>query len=424
MRVPCPANAPESLSTPSDRAIDLKTAITMPPITPTSARPSLKNWGNAPWSIEFRPVAQEPPDRVDFAIVGAGFTGLSAAARLATLNPTGRVAVFEAEAIGTGSSGHTGGLALAETAAGDMSGLGDVLAGVSTIVQDLKLDCDLTLPGVWEVDHATSNPESPILWKDHPTELRIAKEVPGGMIDPGKMVSELARAATDRGAQIFENSRVEDIRIGDTQGLTVHGKKITADRVLIATNAMSLELGALTERAEPKFTMALATSPVAPGELQSLGLAPGKPFYTTDLPYLWGRLWEGNRIIFGCGLVHVKDWRELLTLDVRTGEAARLLQNLEVRVRAFHPALEKIEITHKWGGPILIVEGWQPVFAHHPESDHVIVLGAYSGHGVMLSTYLGAWAADAMSGRREIPEWNSGKLTMRPAPQDSAGPRP
>ena len=127
------------------------------------------------------------------------------------------------------------------------------------------------------------------------------------------------------------------------------------------------------------------------------------------MPYLWGRLWQGNRIILGCGLVHLNDWRELLGLDVNTGEAARLLQNLEVRVRAFHPALEKVEITHRWGGPILIADEWKPVFAHHPESDRTIVLGAYSGHGVMLSTYLGAWAADAMSGRREVPQWNSGR---------------
>ena len=133
----------------------------MPPAAPKPETPSQQNWGNHPWRIEFRPVAQELPEEVDFAIVGAGFTGLSAAAHLATLNPTSRVAVFEAEAIGAGSSGHTGGLALAETAAGDMPGLGDVLAGVSRIVQDLNLDCDLTLPGVWEVDHATLQPEIP-----------------------------------------------------------------------------------------------------------------------------------------------------------------------------------------------------------------------------------------------------------------------
>ena len=366
-----------------------------------------RNWGNSPWHIEFRPEAREIPEAVDFAIVGGGFTGLSAAARLATLAPAKRIAVLEAETIGAGSSGHTGGLALAETAAGDMPGLGDVLAGVSKIVNDLKLDCDLTLPAVWEVDHATFNAKSPISWNDDSGRLRVAKEVPGGTIDPGKMVSGLAQAAVARGALIFENARIENLQFGHPTVLNVRGKTVKADHVLIATNALSLELSALTERSEPKFTLALATASLTQEQLQSLGLASGKPFYTIDLPYLWGRLWQGNRIIFGSGLVHVSDWRELLTLNVNTGEAARLMKNLERRVHGFHPVLETIEITNRWGGPILIADKWQPIFAYHPRSDRTIVLGAYSGHGVMLSVYLGAWAAEGMLGRREIPNWNS-----------------
>jgi len=366
-----------------------------------------RNWGNNPWHIEFRPELREIPETVDFAIVGGGFTGLSAAARLATLAPAKRVAIFEAGSIGAGASGHTGGLALAETAAGDIAGLGDVLGGVSKIVRDLEIDCDLALPGVWEVDHATSNAESPISWNDDSGKLRVAKEVPGGTIDPGKMVSGLAQAAADRGALIFENARVEDIQFGHPAVLKVRGRKVKADRVLIATNALSLELSALAERSEPKFTLAVATEPLTQEQLQSLGLASGKPFYTIDLPYLWGRLWQDNRIIFGSGLVHVSDWRELLNLDVNTGEAARLMKNLERRVHGFHPVLEKIEITNRWGGPILIADKWQSVFAHHPKSAHTIVLGAYSGHGVMLSVYLGAWAAEGMLGQREIPNWNS-----------------
>jgi glycine/D-amino acid oxidase-like deaminating enzyme len=368
---------------------------------------TVRDWGNNPWRIEFRPDSREIPDAVDVAIIGGGFTGLSTAARLAALSPGKRVGVFEAETVGAGASGHTGGLALAETAAGDMPGLGDVLAGVSKIVQDLKLDCELALPGVWEVDHTTANSRSPISWSDGSGKLRVARRVPGGTIDPGKMVSELARVATERGAAIFENARVDDIQFQHPATLMVRGKKVQADHVLIATNALSLELGALTERAEPKFTLALATEPLTEEQLQALGLASGRPFYTTDLPYLWGRLWQGSRIIFGSGLVHPSDWRELLTLDVGTGEAARLLQNLERRFHAFHPVLRETKITHKWGGPILIADKWQPVFEYHPKSDRAIVLGAYSGHGVMLSVYLGAWAADAMLGRREIPGWNS-----------------
>ena len=50
-------------------------------------------------------------------------------------------------------------------------------------------------------------------------------------------------------------------------------------------------------------------------------------------------------------------------------------------------------------------ENWTPVFSHHPESDDGIVIGAFAGHGVALSSYLGSWAAEAMLGRRDLPPW-------------------
>jgi glycine/D-amino acid oxidase-like deaminating enzyme len=120
---------------------------------------------------------------------------------------------------------------------------------------------------------------------------------------------------------------------------------------------------------------------------------------------LWGRVFDTNRVIFGSGLVHLEDWRELLALNVSEGEPAELLANLEKRVRELHPALRDVRLSHRWGGPILIADKWEPMFRRHSQDRNVIVLGAYSGHGVALSVYLGAWAAEAMLGRRELPKW-------------------
>ena len=103
--------------------------------------------------------------------------------------------------------------------------------------------------------------------------------------------------------------------------------------------------------------------------------------------------------------MHLNDWRELFDIDVETGEAAELIASLERRVSDLHPVLKDVRVTHRWGGPILIADKWQPVFMRHPKSKDAIVLGAYSGHGVALSVYLGCWAAEAMLGRRELPEW-------------------
>jgi len=364
---------------------------------PGSARKT--HWGEPPWRIEFRPAARPIPTEVDFAVVGGGFTGLSAAAWLRRFEPSKSVALFESGQIGAGSSGHTGGMTLGETAAGDLPGLGDVLAGFSDIVKDLTLDCDLFLPGAWELGRAAGLPDSPIAWSDS-GELRVAKQVPGGTVDPGKLVSGLARSADALGSQIFENATVENIEFQEPLRLNIGGKVVQAKEVLLATNAMSLELSDLVQRAQPKFTLALATEPLTEAQREALGLASRKPFYTIDFPYLWGRLLSNGGVIFGSGLVHLKDWRELADVDITVGAAAELITRLEGRVHGLHPVLHRVEFTHRWGGPILITDEWQPVFGFHARSLHVVVLGGYSGHGVALSVYLGRWAAEVLLGRR------------------------
>ena len=362
-------------------------------------------WGLPPWAVDFHSEQHPPPQETDFAVVGGGFTGLAAAAWLRHLEPKKRVTLFEASRIGACSSGHTGGMALSETAAGDLPGLGDVLSGFSNILRDLQVDCDLTLPGALEIGRSGVLPNSPIAWNDCGA-LGVTREVPGGTVDPGKMLSGLARAGTKRGALILENAPIENLSVEESLVLHSHGSQVRARCVLLATNAESLELTGLAGLAEPKFTLAVATEPLSPQQISSLGLSSGKPFYTVDLPYLWGRMLHEDRVIFGSGLVHLEDWRELLTLDVAEGQAAELLGNLEERVRKLHPALRDVRLSHRWGGPILIADKWQPVFRRHAEHRDVIVLGAYSGHGVAQSVYLGAWAAEAMLGRREVPDWN------------------
>ncbi len=362
-------------------------------------------WGNPPWSIDFQPEQVSLPSEVDFAVVGGGFSGLSAAAWLRRFAPDKTVVLFESASIGTGSSGHTGGMVLAETAAGDLPGLGDVLAGFTSTLKELAVDCDLALPGIYEIGRSGGLPGAPISWQDSGL-VRAVNEVPGGMIDPGKMVSGLARAAETSGARIFENVHVEEIEYTDPVRLRFPGGEIRARKVLLATNGMSLELSGLAGSGRTKFTLAVATEPLGAAQLENLGLASGKPFYTVDFPYLWGRILPAGGVIFGGGLVHMNDWRELMDLKIEAGKSAELIARLESRVRALHPALENAHFTNEWGGPILIANEWRPVFVQHPQSANTIVLAAFSGHGVAQSVYLGRWAAEVLCGRKELPNWN------------------
>src|SRR5271154_4700140 len=206
-------------------------------------------WGQPSWRIDFTPAHQPLPNRVDFAIIGGGFTGLAAAAWLRLHAPEKSVVVLEAGRIGAGASGRTGGVVLSESAAGDLPGLGDVLAGLTRILGDLGRacgiplveSCELALPGAWEIARKGGLAESPISWNDSGT-LRVINEVPGGTLNPGKTVEGLARAADRLGVVIVERARVERVDWSADAELDFAGGKLRAGKVLFATNGLSLDL--------------------------------------------------------------------------------------------------------------------------------------------------------------------------------------
>ena len=402
-------------------------------------------WGAPPWKVNFTPSRHKLPAHTDFAIIGGGFTGLAAAAWLRLLAPEKSVAVFEAARIGAGASGRTGGMVLAETAAGNQPGLGDVLAGFQSILEKLKVRCDLDLTSAWEIARKQSTGEakpqqSPIAWNDSGT-LKVVNEVPGGALDPGKLVTGLARAAQRHGAQIHENHRVQHVSWSAKPELHVvnacgpaqeiNEQKITAQKIIFATNALSLAEASLTGM-HPRLTLAVLTSPVSEKVLVAIGLAQRKPFYTVDFPYLWGRVRRDRSIVWGAGLVQSPDADDLEKVDIAAEESAAAFDRLEDRIRHLHPALAKIKFASRWGGPILFRDSWKPVFDWHPESvaaepsdpsrgsttgaasrtqrgapRNAIVLGAYAGHGVALSSYFGAWAAEVLLDRRQLPHWSA-----------------
>jgi len=395
-------------------------------------------WGTPPWTIDFRPAVRPIPERADFAVVGAGFAGLSAAAWLVRRAPGKSVVVLESERIGNGASGRTGGMVLDQSAAGPLPGLADVLAGYQKILATLKVDAELALPGAWELARRRPLPESPICWNDS-GELVAVGKVPGGSVNPGKVVSGLASAAQKAGAQIFEQAEVLELatptrstRAANTpvqlrtqihQGRRKTSITILANQVLLATNAGSLTLSSHARTVDPKLTLALATEPLTSGHLHALGLSSRQPFYTVDFPYLWGRVLENDAVVFGAGLLprpagtnspfggHSSSRRgqhgfaDLLRFNVRKGATRECFDWLESRVHALHPVLKDVRITHRWGGPILFTRDFKPVFRRHPRSKNVLILGGFCGHGVALSVYLGHRAAQVLLGLRPLPHW-------------------
>lgn len=364
------------------------------------------HWGESLWKIDFRPQVHDLPETANFVVIGGGFSGLAAAAWLGRLAPGKKVVLLEWQTIGAGASGRSGGLALAGTAAGDLPALGDVLAGYAEIIAELGIDCDFELPGAWELGRSGARSDAPISWNDSGT-LRVVNEVPGGTIDPGKMVGELARVAQAAGVMVCEHCPVREVSGRKVMVVKTRSREIRADCILLATNAASLELGNLRGTVEPKLTLAVATEPLDDTQIEALGLGSGKPFYTVDYPYLWGRRTRSNQVVFGAGLVDSTSNGNLRGVNVNEGVAAERFGRLEKRVHELHPALRDIKISHRWGGPILFTDGMKPLFRRRSQNECVFLLAGYNGHGVALSVYLGKWAAEAMLGMRSLPDWGA-----------------
>lgn len=368
------------------------------------------NWGEPPWprgtETMQSPKQASAVARPDVAIVGGGLTGSSAALHLAKRGI--KVVLFEAGLIADGASGRTGGLVLEGTAAGPLNEVNACVAGLERLVAEEHIDCDLRLPGCWEIEHHAAAPDKMLPWTDAGRPVCIVKNVAGGVVEPAALTMGLARAASRAGASISENSRVTRISLEGELALEVGAERIAPGHIVIATNAWINATLPDTPPLRSSLTFACATEPLDHATIAAIGLDAGIPFYTTDMPYLWGRAIGDGRVIFGAGLVFGAP-SELEGIDVIEGESRAALDTLRRRVRGLHPSLAHVQFSAAWGGPIAFGIDWNaiPILGPHPRNSRVLVSGGYAGHGVALSVRAGELLALAIADNRPLPKWGA-----------------
>jgi gamma-glutamylputrescine oxidase len=369
-----------------------------------AAKATRRPWGETPWQASALPPTPPVRRNPDVAIVGGGLTGISAALHLARRGV--RAVVFEAGLIGDGASGRTGGIVLEGIATGVRQGAEDCVPALERLVTDLGIKCDLRLPGCWEIEHRRGHGAEALPWQDEGSPIRIARTVNGGTVDPRALLIGLARAAVDAGAVIHERSAIKRIILQDGPALESDNGVIRARYVVVAVNAWTGALVSDLPLIHSALTFACATEALDDATLREIGLAERIPFYTADLPYLWGRAINDGRVVFGAGLKYGAP-QGLEQVDVGEGDSRAILARLEMRVRGLHPAMAKVRIVSRWAGPIAFTEDAVPLLGSHPKLPALMVAGAYAGHGVAFSVRAGALMASAIVDSQPLPAWGT-----------------
>ncbi len=364
----------------------------------------------------------EGEHKADVAILGAGYTGLSAALELAEAGYS--VIVVEAETVGFGASGRNGGQVCSgfnksmhhvEKVVGREGAkvAWEIADGAPKLVGErikkYGIDCDLK----WGYLHAAEKKSQFEGLKEDQAEWEkwgytgsklyegsaVREKIgtdryvgalwePGaGHVHPLNYCLGLGKAAHEAGAQIFENSRAIRLDTGDKPAIHTEHGSVHAEHLILAGNAYLREAEPyLFRRLMPVGSYIVATEPLGDNRAKTL-LPTDDAVSNCNFIVDYYRLSADKRMLFGGRATY-------------SGLEPNDLGGF-VRPRMLHvfPELDDVKIDHVWGGYIGITVDRMP---------HVGRIGnrtyfsqGYSGHGLALSNMCGKILAEAIKGQTQ-----------------------
>lgn len=362
-----------------------------------------------------------------WVVVGAGFTGLAAARQLATNFPDDEIVLIEAQEVGFGTSGRNAGFAIdlphdigAEDYIGDIDIAKTVLKlnlGGQSFLKELidrhGIECQFRHCGKYQAaveDRGIAvldayrrgldklgQPYEVIEGRDLPEHIgthfyRKGLFTPGtALLQPSALVKGLADSLPSN-VSLFENTPITDVEYGDKVVLRHANGSITADKLILTTNAFGMSFGFLKGRMLPVFTYGSITRPLTEEEQARLGgkpywgVIPADPFGTTL------RRTVDNRLLVRNSFSYNPDGRSNRKYLERFVERHR-----DSFARRF-PMLPDVNFEYTWGGALALSRNHMGFFGKLAPN----VFGALccNGLGVTRGTVTGKLLADWLAGEK------------------------
>ena len=370
------------------------------------------------------PVARDFPQQADVAIIGAGFTGLSAARTLAKSGAS--VAVFDAQTIGWGASSRNGGMVLTglklpaatliarygkERTARMYAASLESIDFVEKLVREENIACDFARCGHLEVackpkhfdDFRRSADETARHFNHRHCQRLIPRDqlqseigsaiYHGGLVDessagvnPARLVAGLASAAERAGAAIFEHAQVEEIQREGARGWKIATQRGTlrAQNVFVATSGYTSRVTPTLQKKIIPIGSYIIVTQVLPEKLAA-ELSPRNRMIFDSKNYLYYyRLTPDRRMLFGGRAAFFPETSSTIR------RSAEILRRGMLTV---YPQLRNTKIEYVWGGTLDFAFDIMP---HAGQLDGLHYSLGYAGHGVAMSTYLGDKIAHAI----------------------------
>lgn len=376
------------------------------------------------WSVTAVPGAVEVPLTealtADVVVVGAGYTGLSAAVHLAEAGRS--VVVLESAGVGERASGLNGGQVIAgvkhdpdqlQEMFGDARGaryiqtVGSAPELVFDLIARLGIQCDAVRTG-W-IQPASSEQSLPAQsaraeqWRRRGAPVEMVSRAAmqrltgsarydgglfdgrGGTLQPLSYVRGLAHALVRLGGRLFAHSPV--VRLAKTsagyRAETARGS-ISASQVIIATNAYTGTLNEQLRRsvvAVPSFQVATAPIPQA---LRTQILPGGQAASDTSRLLRYFRTDASGRLVMGT--------RGSFT----AAPTAYTARHHYRAVREIYPQLADLSFDYHWRGFVAMTADHLP-HLHELAPGMLAALG-YNGRGVAMATVMGQLLAQRVLG--------------------------
>lgn len=404
------------------------------------------------WLADTEPLRErlhdEPPARaVDVAIIGGGFVGLWTAIELKLREPSLDVAVFEARRCGEGASGLNGGFVMSWwpkigslarlCGADDARWLADEttrgVVDLGAFLEQHSIDAEYrrsgwlwtaTSPrhrGTWTsvVDTARRLGRDDVFVDVSPDDLAARTgsavhlagvcEPINGTVHPAKLSLGLARVARSMGVRIHERTRVEKLVRTTPAELILADSTVTAQRVVVATNAWAASLPELARQFVCVGSAVIAT-PLIPDRLHAIGWTGGESITDSQTTVTYYRTTRDGRIVFGKGggrLYYTGEPGDLAFADpVGIAEATD-------DFRRTYPMLADVPVESAWSGPIDRTYDSLPLLGTLPGAPHIAYGIGWSGNGVNPSRIGGRILAELSLGRTS--RWTENALVNRSA---------